>query len=182
MLPALALVLGALPACAPREAPDRAARFESLHALAGANRCEEAMPLVKRYVQDYPDDAAGHYLLSVCYLRVKQANFTHAEGELDTALWLLDNREDWGVWQETMSKDAFEALLRLAMIDVDRLWVGRAAEMGAPRAALRARLDKAIASTRRGEELKPDEPRFRQFRADFERLRAELDQDAHGLQ
>jgi tetratricopeptide (TPR) repeat protein len=182
VLALLAAAIGAFSGCALREDPDAAARFDALHALAGANRCEEALPLVKRFVQDYPEDAAGHYLLSVCYLRVRQANFTHAEGELDTALWLLRNRENWGVLQGRMPPDEFEALIRLAMIDVDRLWVGRAAEMRVPLPALRARLDKAVANTRRGEALNPKEGRFRQFREDFERLRAELDRAAPGLQ
>ena len=81
------ILLGMVSGC--RKAPDTDA-LRLAWAQVNDRQLGAAIPLIKEYLQYYPNSVAAHYMFGKCYLHRADANTTLAKGEIETALALLD--------------------------------------------------------------------------------------------
>ena len=79
--------------------------------LSEQRRVNEAIPLIKKYLQTHPDDAVAHYIYGKCWLHRTDAFTTLAKGEFETALALFERNKDLGIFRDKMTPNFFRASL-----------------------------------------------------------------------
>jgi tetratricopeptide (TPR) repeat protein len=79
------------PGCKDRSAEDAAARSRG-ELLCLEKKFDEAIPVLKQYLANHPDDSGSHFYLGVCFLACKKPWLVIAQGEIETALYLFNKQ------------------------------------------------------------------------------------------
>lgn len=148
---AWAVVPGA--GCAPK--PPEEAVLAEAWALGQENRWAEAVPLLKGWLQAYPESVGGHFLYGQAYLHVPEPRFSVAIGEFRLAKALADRDESIGDLASLMTAEDFEVAFheKLALAHLRMAYEGIRMEF--PDRLIRQQLELSLEETQAGLELAP---------------------------
>jgi len=145
--------------------------------LGQQHRWNQALPHVKAYLIEHPDDAAGHYLLGQCYLHVPAPHLTIANGELQTALNCFQRTRDLGVFASLMTPNKFESDIHRRSALVYMRMVREGMTHGLPPGLLRPQLARALEHVRRARALDPASPILEEMEEALVRTSEELERE-----
>ncbi len=136
-----------------------------------ARRVDDALPLVKAYLSEHPEDAAAHYVLGQCYLHRPDVNTTLAKGEFETALHYFEKNRDLGIFAPEMTAALFQSALQrdMALALMRALYEGDG--LGVPGPVMYPVLDQALQHVREGLRFDPTSGFLRDMEHSLEELR-----------
>ncbi|MBI2426121.1 MAG: hypothetical protein HYV27_25080 [Candidatus Hydrogenedentes bacterium] len=162
---AMALAAVCLAACEPAPDESPAQRLIAAYQMGQEYEWDAARAYAKAYLQVFPEDASGHFLLGQSYLRIPVPNLTMAEGEIMTAIRLFDAHGQVGALEPVLAAPDFEFNLQL---EAARTYVRAFREVlvqGFPVSQNLGLLEMARDHVDRGLALQPDHKYLKEMRA-----------------
>ncbi len=133
------------------------------YALGEKYHWQEAMPLVKGYLLAHPEDPAGHFLLGRCYLHNPVPYLMVARGELETALFHLQQAPSPGGLTGIMSTQQLEAAIHRELARTLMRWSREALNARLPQPVVMQSLRQALDEVNKGRALDPESPLLKEM-------------------
>ena len=155
--------------------PEPAEVLRTAYDLGKEDRWDEAIPLIKRYVQSHPDRVDGHFLLGMAhmYTRAQVVATGIAEGEMQLALALYAASGDLGILAADMTPEEFKVAAQRETAYAHIWWIQQARSEGLPVAFVVPRLHAALTFVERGLEVDAESEELTQIQ---ERIHYYLEQ------
>ena len=132
-------------------------------ALVLDHKPDDALPLLKQYLQANPCDAGAHYLLGYCYRTVQPAWLTIADGEFETALYLVKRTGECGRLNRFQSADALELEIHRCRALTGMQWLLEAMDRRVRREYVERLAEQTMKHVQEGLHIDPNHPELREM-------------------